>query len=33
MGQNLVSPIMCIDESGQLVGIISLSDLALMDGA
>ncbi len=33
MGQNLVSRIMCIDEAGHLVGIISLSDLAQMDGA
>ena len=33
MGENLVSRIMCIDDDGELVGVISLSDLALMDGS
>lgn len=33
MADNLVSRIMCIDEDGQLVGVISLSDIAVMDGA
>ncbi len=32
MGENLVSRIMCIDEEGDLVGVISLSDLAVIDG-
>jgi CBS domain-containing protein len=32
MAENLVSRIMCIDEDGGLVGVISLSDLAQMDG-
>jgi CBS domain-containing protein len=32
MAENLVSRIMCIDDDGELVGVISLSDIALMDG-
>ena len=32
MAENLVSRIMCIDDDGELVGVISLSDLAQMDG-
>jgi CBS domain-containing protein len=32
MAENLVSRIMCIDDNGVLVGVISLSDLAQMDG-
>jgi CBS domain-containing protein len=32
MAENLVSRIMCIDKDGGLVGVISLSDLAQMDG-
>ena len=32
MAENLVSRIMCIDDQGELVGVISLSDIALMDG-
>ena len=32
MAENLVSRIMCVDEDGELVGVISLSDIALMDG-
>lgn len=31
MGQNHKSRIMCIDDAGQLVGVISLSDLAQRD--
>jgi CBS domain-containing protein len=33
MGERLVSRIMCINDEGDLVGVISLSDLALMDGS
>lgn len=33
MAGNLVSRVMCMDEEGQLVGVISLSDIAQMDGA
>jgi hypothetical protein len=32
MAENLVSRIMCVDEDGELVGVISLSDLAQLDG-
>jgi Mg/Co/Ni transporter MgtE len=32
MAENLVSRIMCVDDDGQLVGVISLSDLAQIDG-
>jgi CBS domain-containing protein len=32
MAENFVSRIMCIDDDGELVGVISLSDIALMDG-
>ena len=32
MAENQVSRIMCIDEDEQLVGVISLSDVAQMDG-
>jgi CBS domain-containing protein len=32
MAENLVSRIMCVDDDGGLVGVISLSDLAQMDG-
>lgn len=32
MAENLVSRIMCVDDNGELVGVISLSDLAQMDG-
>ena len=33
MAENQVSRIMCIDDDEQLVGVISLSDVAQMDGA
>jgi CBS domain-containing protein len=32
MAENLVSRIMCINDDGELVGVISLSDIALIDG-
>jgi CBS domain-containing protein len=32
MTENLVSRIMCVDEQDELVGVISLSDLAQFDG-
>jgi len=33
MAENQVSRIMCIDEDEQVVGVISLSDIAQLDGA